>query len=461
MEAVSASLDSMAAQRELNVFITETPDEARAQAEASDKRIAAGEALPLDGIAMAVKDNYCTNGVRTTAGSRMLENFVPTYDATVIRRLREAGAVILGKANMDEFAMGSSTETSYFGTTINPAGTRLGLDNLVAGGSSGGAAAAVSAGLVLAALGSDTGGSIRQPASFCGVVGMKPSYGVCSRWGIIAYGSSLDQAGAFAHSVADVATVMDAISGPDSADSTSWQGGRIDFSGAAARRPKKLRIGFPKEVLALDATADVDAVWSRAESVAREIGAEIVELSLPSLKHALPAYYIIALCEASSNLARYDGVRYGHRAENPQDLTDLYERTRAQGFGAETRRRILLGTYALSAGYYDAYYLKALKVRRIIADEFRSAFTQADVLFMPTTPSAAFEIGAHSGDPVEMYLQDIYTVPVNLAGLPALSLPAARDARGMPLGLQIVGPQFGDESVMAAAAAVEVALNQA
>lgn len=457
-ELLEHYLSAAEAQRDLNIFVTEMPEQARAAAAESEARIAAGQARPLDGIPIAVKDNYCTAGTRTTAGSRMLETFVPTYDATVITKLREAGAVIVGKANMDEFAMGSSTDTSHFGPTINPAGVRLGLDNLVPGGSSGGSAAAVAAGLATASLGSDTGGSIRQPASFCGVVGMKPSYGVCSRWGIIAYGSSLDQAGALGRTVDDVARVMAAIAGPDDRDSTSWHGGTIDFNAAAARKPERLRIGFPREVRALENTAAVEAVWSRAEELAKDLGAERVEVSLPSLKHALPAYYIIALSEASSNLARYDGVRYGYRAENPEDLRDLYERTRAEGFGAETKRRILLGTYSLSAGYYDAYYLKALKVRRIIADEFRAAFEQADVIAMPTAPSGAFEIGAHSADPVEMYLQDMYTVPVNLAGLPALCLPVAQDARGMPLGLQVIGPQFGDETVVSAASAIEAAL---
>jgi len=454
-QATTALLESIRQARDLNIFITLNSNGAYLQAEESDKRIARDAARPLEGIPIAVKDNFCTKGIRTTAGSRMLEEFVPTYESTVTQRLINAGAVLLGKTNMDEFAMGSSTETSCFGPTINPAGVRLGLENLVPGGSSGGSAAAVAAGLCLGAIGSDTGGSIRQPASFCGVVGMKPSYGVCSRWGIIAYASSLDQAGVFGKCVQDVAILMDVIAGEDSKDTTSLPARGFAFEHALSVPMPKLRIGFPKEVIALQSTGDANKVWHCAEKIARSLDADLVEISIPSFKHALPAYYIVALSEASSNLARYDGVRYGFRAKAPRDVVDMYERTRAEGFGAETKRRIILGTYALSAGYYDAYYLRALKVRKVIADEFSLAFKQADVILMPTAPTGAFEIGSHQDDPVQMYLEDIFTVPINLAGLPAISLPVTQDFRGMPLGLQIVGPRFGDELVIRAAAAVE------
>lgn len=454
VESINALLDQVRSKRDLNVFITENIEGARAQAQEADRRFAHGTARILEGIPIAIKDNFCTKGIRTTAGSRILEEFVPPYDSTVVQRLVDAGAVIVGKTNMDEFAMGSSTENSYFGPTLNPVGCALGFNNLVPGGSSGGSAAAVAARLCLGAIGSDTGGSVRQPASFCGVVGMKPSYGVCSRWGIIAYASSLDQAGAFGRSVKDVAILMDVIAGEDPKDTTSGVGRGFEFKRTLSEPARKLRIGFPKEVVA-QSTRDADNVWDCAEKIARSLKADIVEISIPSVKYALPTYYIIALSEASSNLARYDGVRYGFRADAPSDIIDMYERTRSLGFGAEVRRRIMLGTYSLSAGYYDAYYLRALKIRRVITDEFSSAFKRVDILMMPTAPSGAFEIGSHKDDAVQMYLEDIFTVPINLAGLPAISLPVAQDSRGMPLGLQIIGPQFGDEIVLKAAASVE------
>jgi aspartyl-tRNA(Asn)/glutamyl-tRNA(Gln) amidotransferase subunit A len=456
-ESVQAHLERIDQARDLNVFITVNREAALERAREADRRIAAGTARPLEGIAIAVKDNYCTKGITTTAASKILKDFVPTYESTVTQKLLDAGAVILGKTNMDEFAMGSSTENSYFGPTINPAGARLGMTNLVAGGSSGGSAAAVAANLASGAVGTDTGGSVRQPASFCGVVGMKPSYGACSRWGIIAYASSLDQAGAFGKCVADVASLMDVIVGEDDKDTTSASGLNFEFAQAVTGPPRKLRIGFPKEIMALQSTSDAEQVWSIAHKIAEHLQADIVEVSIPSIKYALPAYYIIALSEASSNLARYDGVRYGYRASSPRNIVDLYKRTRAEGFGAEVRRRIMLGTYSLSAGYYDAHYLKALKVRRVIANEFASAFEMVDVMFTPTAPTSAFEIGSHGDDPVKMYLEDIFTVPINLAGLPALSLPVTKDARGMPLGLQIIGPKFADETVINAASSVELA----
>jgi aspartyl-tRNA(Asn)/glutamyl-tRNA(Gln) amidotransferase subunit A len=461
-EATTAYLDAVHKHRDLNIFITVNKEGALKQAKESDERIARGGERPLDGIPIAVKDNFCTQGIRTTAASKILavskspdDGFIPSYESTVTRRLLDAGAIILGKTNMDEFAMGSSTESSYFGPTINPVGVRLGFPNLVPGGSSGGSAAAVAARLALGAVGTDTGGSVRQPASFCGVVGMKPSYGVCSRWGIIAYASSLDQAGAFGKCVEDVAILLDVIAGEDVKDTTSTPGLRFNFTQALAEPPRKLRIGFPTEIMALQSTEDADRVWNSARRIVQYLDAEIVDVSVPSVKFALPAYYIIALSEASSNLARYDGVRYGFRTRARRDIVDMYERTRAEGFGAEVKRRVMLGTYSLSAGYYDAYYLSALKVRSVIANEFAAAFQAVDVMVTPTTPTSAFEIGTHKDKPVEMYLEDVFTVPINLAGLPAMSLPVTQDLRGMPLGLQVVGPRFGDELVIRAANSIE------
>ncbi len=444
--------------RDLNVYLTETFDRAREQAAASDARLAAGEARALDGIPLAVKDNYCTEGIRTTAGSRILDNFVPTYESTITRRLFDAGGVLIGKANLDEFAMGSSTETSHYGPTKNPVGESLGLDNLSPGGSSGGSAAAVAGGLALGAIGSDTGGSIRQPASFCGIVGMKPTYGACSRWGIVAYASSLDQAGAFGHTVEDVAIVLDQMIGHDAADSTSIPDFSPNLEAAAKEPGDKLRLGVVKDLIDGETTAEARAVWDKILDIAKSLNADVHEINLPNFSHALPAYYVIALSEASSNLSRYDGARYGHRAAQFADLTEMYERTRAEGFGAEVKRRILMGTFSLSSGYYDQYYQKARKVRRLVADDFQAAFAHCDVILSPTAPTGAFEIGAHGGDPVAMYLEDAFTVPVNLAGLPALSLPACTDDRGMPLGIQVIGPQLGDAAVVEAGARIEAAL---
>ena len=448
-------LDRIDAHKDWNVYITVAADKALATAQASDETRKAGKARALEGLPIAVKDNFCTEGVLTTAASKILENFVPTYESTVTAKLRDAGAVMLGKVNMDEFAMGSSTESSHFGPTVNPVGARLGGKTLVPGGSSGGSAAAVAGGLAAAALGSDTGGSIRQPASFCGIVGFKPTYGVCSRWGIIAYASSLDQAGVLARTVGDAAMVMDVISGTDDKDTTSNCALDGTFSDAIAAPDRPLRIGFVKEVRQAGKTEATEAVWARAEQLAAEMGAEIVDVSIPTFRYALPAYYIIALSEASSNLARYDGVKYGYRTAKPGKIEEMYENTRAEGFGAEVKRRIILGTHALSSGYYDQYYAKAQKVRQKIFGEFKAVFGQCDVLFMPTTPTGAFEQGSHSNDPVAMYLEDIYTVAINMGGLPAISIPATQDAEGRPLGLQIVGPTFGDLKVMAAAAHAE------
>ena len=457
-EVLAGATKQANTKRDLNIFITQTSDLAADQAEAADKRIAANEPRALDGIPLAVKDNFCTNGVLTTAGSHILGNFVPTYDSTITERLFAAGAVCVGKANLDEFAMGSSTENSHFGPSKNPVGEDLGLPNLAPGGSSGGSAAAVAAGIVPGAIGTDTGGSIRQPASFCGIVGMKPTYGACSRWGIAAYASSLDQAGAFGQTVEDVAIVLDAMIGYDQKDSTSL----ADFKPAleqAAKSPRdKLQIGVIKELIDGDATPEARSVWDKILATADTLGAEVREIKLPRFSHALPAYYVIALSEASSNLSRYDGVRYGHRASQFADLTEMYERTRAEGFGAEVKRRILMGTFSLSSGYYDQYFQKALKVRRLVSNDFAAAFEQCDVILSPTTPTGAFEIGSHEDDPIAMYLEDALTVPVNLAGLPGLSLPAAVDDRGMPLGMQVIGPQKGDATVVQVASMIEAAL---
>lgn len=456
-EVTKMFLKSIEDQPELNAFITVTADLAREQARQSDVRRAAGKTLPLDGLPIAIKDNFCMADIRTSAGSKMLENFTPPYESTLTKRLLEAGAVIVGKTNMDEFAMGSSTETSFFGPTLNPEARRLGLDDRVPGGSSGGSAAAVSAHMSLAALGTDTGGSIRQPAAFCGVVGFKPTYGVCSRYGIISYASSLDQAGVFCNSVEDVAIMMDVLAGADALDSTSLDRCSYNFENALTSDPRPLRIGLPKEVLEAGNTEETETIWDCAEKIARQLKAEVVEVSLPTFQHALPAYYVVALSEASSNLARYDGVRYGYRCLDPKDITDMYERTRAEGFGSEVKRRIMLGSFALSAGHYDAYYLRALKVRQKLSDEFSQCFGDVDFLFMPTTPKAAFPLNSNNSDPTEMFLEDVYTVPVNMAGLPAISIPVVNDRYGMPLSLQIVGPSQSDEELVRVASSVELA----
>ena len=442
----------------LNIYIEQDNAKTDAQLAASRARKANGQpASAIDGWTVAVKDNYCTADYRTTAASKILENFQPTYESTVTARLRAAGGIVNGKVNMDEFAMGSSTETSHFGPTLNPVAKTLGLSDRVPGGSSGGSAAAVAAGMADVALGSDTGGSIRQPAAFCGVVGFKPSYGLCSRWGMIAFASSLDQAGAFGKSVGDVAKVMQVISGHDPQDSTSWSGDYPSFD--MTNLPKGVKIGVAKEVMDAARNEHTDAIWAQIEGLRSSIGAEIVEVGLPTIKYALPSYYVLALSEASSNLARYDGVRYGFRAENPTgDLNSMYQLTRSQGFGAEVKRRIMSGTFSLSTGYYDAYYLQAARVRRMICQEFADAYKQVDLIAMPTTPTPAFEIGVERADPTEMYLEDVFTVPVNLAGLPAISIPAAKAVDGMPLGMQLIGPRLGDDLVLTAAAAVEATL---
>ena len=454
-ELTEAHIAAMEAARELNAFITETPDRALVDADESDARRAKGEALgPLDGIPLAIKDLFCTEGVMTTAASHILEGFVPPYESSVSGNLRTAGSVMLGKTNLDEFAMGSSNETSYFGNVENP--WRRDGDNrpLVPGGSSGGAAAAVSGRLCLGATGTDTGGSIRQPAAFCGIVGMKPTYGRCSRWGVVAFASSLDQAGPMTRSVRDAAILLGGMAGFDPKDSTSADRAVPDFEAALKGGVQGLRIGIPAEYAVDGMNPETSALWDQGKAWLKDAGAELVDISLPHTKYALPAYYIIAPAEASSNLARYDGVRYGQRVEG-DDLTELYENTRAAGFGIEVRRRILIGTYVLSAGYYDAYYIKAQKVRALIARDFTQAYEKCDVILTPTTPGPAFAAGEKSDDPIAMYLNDVLTVPASLAGLPAISVPAGLSGDGLPLGLHLIGKAFDEETMFRAAEALE------
>ncbi|HVC57613.1 MAG TPA: Asp-tRNA(Asn)/Glu-tRNA(Gln) amidotransferase subunit GatA [Stellaceae bacterium] len=453
-ELTEAYIAAMAAARPLNAFITETPEQALAMAASADARIAAGGARPLDGIPIAVKDLFCTKDILTTAASHILDGFTPPYESTVTDKLWQAGAVLLGKTNLDEFAMGSSTTTSHYGATENP--WRKSGDNrpLVPGGSSGGSAAAVAARAALAATGTDTGGSIRQPASFCGIVGLKPTYGRCSRWGVVAYASSLDHPGPMARTVRDAAILLGAMAGHDPKDSTSAPLPVPDYEAALSGDIRGLRIGIPREYHAPGMPGEIEALWQQGAEWLRDAGAEPVEISLPMTKYALSTYYIIAPAEASSNLARYDGVRFGLRVPG-DSLADMYELTRAAGFGAEVKRRVLIGTYVLSAGYYDAYYLKAQKVRSLIARDFAAAFERVDCLLTPTAPSAAFAIGDHSDDPIAMYLNDVFTIPANLAGLPALSVPAGLSADGLPLGLQVIGRAFDEATVLRVGEAIE------
>ncbi len=450
-ELTQAHIDGMEQLAGLNAYITSTPDIALAQADAADAALARGEAGPLAGIPLGIKDLFCTAGIRTTAGSRILAPFVPPYESTVTAKLLQDGAVFLGKTNLDEFAMGSSNESSAFGPVTNPWSPEATV--LVPGGSSGGSAAAVAAGIAMGATGTDTGGSIRQPASLCGIVGMKPTYGRCSRWGVVAFASSLDHPGPFARTVADTALLLGSMAGFDPKDSTSADRPVPDFTAACARGVQGLRIGVPLEYRQDGMNPEIAALWEQGLAWLREAGAVTVDVSLPHTKYGLAAYYIIAPAEASSNLARYDGVRFGHRVEGA-DLIELYERTRAEGFGEEVRRRILIGTYVLSAGYYEAYYTRAQKVRALILRDFTEAFQGVDALLTPTTPTAAFGQGAVQ-DPVTMYLNDVFTVPADLAGIPALSVPAGLDGAGLPLGLQVMGKPFDEETVFAVGAAIE------
>jgi aspartyl-tRNA(Asn)/glutamyl-tRNA(Gln) amidotransferase subunit A len=455
-ELAEAHIAAVEGARALNAFVEETPQSARAMAKAADARLADGTAGPLEGIPLGVKDLFCTQDVRTTAASRILENFVPTYESTVTANLWRDGAVMLGKLNNDEFAMGSSNETSFFGPVISPWRRKDSNQDIVPGGSSGGSAAAVAARLCLGATGTDTGGSIRQPAAYTGIVGIKPTYGRCSRWGIVAFASSLDQAGPFARTVADAAILLRSMAGHDPKDTTSVDRAVPDYEAAIGASIKGMKIGIPKEYRVDGMGAEIEALWQRGAAWLKESGAEIVEVSLPHTRYALPAYYIVAPAEASSNLARYDGVRYGLR-EPGRDIIDMYEHTRAAGFGKEVRRRIMIGTYVLSAGYYDAYYLRAQKVRTLIKRDFERCFDDGiAAILTPTTPSAPFAVGEKSSaDPVEMYLNDVFTVTVNMAGLPGLSVPGGLDANGLPLGLQLIGRPFEEETLFALAAVVE------
>jgi aspartyl-tRNA(Asn)/glutamyl-tRNA(Gln) amidotransferase subunit A len=458
VEITQAHVEAVEAARALNAYVLETPERAIEMARASDARRASGGAGPLDGAPLGVKDLFCTKGVRSTAGSKIIGEFVPTYESTVTSNLWRDGAVMLGKLNLDEFAMGSSNETSAWGPVVNPWRAQGGNAKLTPGGSSGGSAAAVAAQLCLGATATDTGGSIRQPAAFTGTVGIKPTYGRCSRWGIVAFASSLDQAGPMARTVEDTAILLTSMAGHDPKDSTSLPVETPDFASFVGRSVKGLRIGVPKEYRVDNMPPEIDALWEQGIAWLKDAGCEIVEVSLPHTKYALPAYYIVAPAEASSNLARYDGMRYGQRVAGGS-LTETYEKSRAEGFGTEVKRRILIGTYVLSAGYYDAYYVKALKVRRRIADDFDQAFQKVDALLTPTAPSAAFGLGDRSDDPLAMYLNDIFTVTVNLAGLPGMSVPAGLDAQGLPLGLQLIGRALDEGTLFSLGGALEKAAN--
>jgi aspartyl-tRNA(Asn)/glutamyl-tRNA(Gln) amidotransferase subunit A len=427
---------------QLNCFISVTEDIALKQARAADESLAQGKAGLLTGVPLAHKDLFCTDGVRTSCASRILDKFIAPYDATVVERIREAGAVMLGKTNMDEFAMGSSNENSWYGAVANPWNTAH-----VPGGSSGGSAAAVAAGLAPAATGTDTGGSIRQPAALCGVTGIKPTYGRVSRYGMVAFASSLDQGGPLARSAADCALLLQAIAGFDGRDSTSSETAPDDYSARLEQGIEGLKIGLPKEYFAEGLDSRLARVIETAIDELRRLGAEISEISLPNTGLSIPTYYVIAMAECSSNLSRMDGVRFGHRCEDPTDLEDLYKRSRGEGFGEEVKRRILIGTYALSAGYYDAYYLKAQQLRRMIKDDFQKAFDSVDLILAPTTPEVAFKIGAKTDDPVSMYLQDIYTISLNLAGLPGMSLPVGF-VDGLPVGMQLIGNYFDEARLL-------------
>lgn len=456
-ELTEAHIRQMEATKSLNAFVTETPDLAIKQAEESDKRRASSTVGLLEGIPLAIKDLFCTKGVQTTASSNILRGFIPQYESTVTSKLFSDGAVMLGKTSLDEFAMGSSNTTSAFGNVINPWRRQNGKDiDLVPGGSSGGSASIVAARGAMGATGTDTGGSIRQPASFCGISGIKPTYGRCSRWGIVAYASSLDQAGVFARTVEDCAIMLKSCSGHDPKDSTSANRKVPDFAGALTGDVRGLKVGIPKEYRVDGMPKEVEALWEKGIEWLKAAGAQIVDVSLPHTKYALPTYYVISPAEASSNLARYDGVRYGLRVDG-KNLNEMYENTRAAGFGPETTRRILIGTYVLSAGFYDAYYIKAQKVRRLISEDFAKAYETCDVLLTPTAPSAAFGIGENEDDPIKMYLNDVFTVPASLAGVPAMSVPAGLDSQGLPLGLQLIGRPWDEETVLRVGGVIEQA----
>ena len=446
-ETTKAYIERGEKSQDLNTYITEDFSNALKKSKIFDQK--PNFDLKLPGVPMAVKDLFCTNGVKTTAGSKMLSNFIPTYESTVTENIWNEGAILLGKLNCDEFAMGSSNETSFFGNVQSP------IDkDLVPGGSSGGSASALAANLTPITIGTDTGGSIRQPASFTGTVGLKPTYGSCSRYGIVAFASSLDQAGPMSKDVKDCALLQEVISTYDEKDSTSINFKRNEYSKELTNNIKGMKIGIPKEYRVDGMPKEIEDLWSKGIEYIKDCGAEIIEITLPHTNYALPTYYIVAPAEASSNLARYDGVKYGFRSKG-ENLIDMYERTRSEGFGSEVQRRIMIGTYVLSSGYYDAYYLKAQKVRKLIKNDFDDAYKKVDAILTPSTPSAAFKIGEKTNDPISMYLNDIFTVPVNLAGLPAISIPAGLDVKGYPLGLQIIGKAFDEQKILNIAYAME------
>jgi len=448
LEVTESFINNINKDIKLNSFITKCSEEALQKARSFDKNPKLETLLP--GIPIAVKDLFCTKGVKTTAGSKMLENFIPTYESTITSNLWKEGAFLLGKLNCDEFAMGSSNETSFFGNVMNPV-----AENTVPGGSSGGSASALAAGLTPTTIGTDTGGSIRQPASFTGTVGLKPTYGLCSRWGIVAFASSLDQAGPMTKTVKDCALMLEAIAGYDKKDSTSINHKKENYSKNLKDNIKGLKIGIPKEYRVDNMPEEIEKLWNNGKKILKDAGAEIVDISLPHTKYALPTYYIVAPAEASSNLARYDGVKYGFRSSKAGNLIEMYENTRAEGFGDEVKRRILIGTYVLSSGYYDAYYLKAQKVRHLIKKDFDNSFTKVDAILTPSTPSSAFKIGEKKNDPISMYLNDIFTVPVNLAGIPAISIPSGTDNNNLPLGLQLISKPLDEQKLLNIAYAAE------
>jgi aspartyl-tRNA(Asn)/glutamyl-tRNA(Gln) amidotransferase subunit A len=447
-ELANLYIDKVNKSKKLNSYITTCFEHTIQKSKEFDKKPNLNTLLP--GVPLAVKDLFCTNGFKTTAGSKMLENFIPQYESTVTENLWKEGAILLGKLNCDEYAMGSSNETSYFGNVVNPI-----AKDTVPGGSSGGSASALAADLTPATIGTDTGGSIRQPASFTGTVGLKPTYGLCSRWGIVAFASSLDQAGPMTKSVKDCSIMLEAMAGFDKKDSTSIEKKKENYSKNLKTDIKGLKIGIPKEYRVENMPKEIDELWNKGKSILKDLGADIIDISLPHTKYALPTYYIVAPAEASSNLARYDGVKYGYRSSKGNDLIEMYENTRSEGFGDEVKRRILIGTYVLSSGYYDAYYLKAQKVRQLIKKDFDENFGKVDAILTPSTPSSAFKIGEKTNDPISMYLNDIFTVPVNLAGLPAISVPAGLDKKGYPLGLQLIGKTLDEQNILNVAYAFE------
>lgn len=454
-EVVKSYLQQMGATSHLNAYVTEVADLALKNATAADTRLLKGEMLPLEGLPLAVKDNFCTKGVRTTASSKMLENFFPTYESTITQQLKDAGAIMLGKTNLDEYAMGSSTITSFFGPSINPWKKKGDHFDLTPGGSSGGSAASVAAGSSLMALGTDTGGSIRQPAALCGIVGIKPTYGLCSRFGIVSFASSLDQAGPLARTVQDTAILLEHMTGHDPKDSTSIPKAAVAYEKNLHQNIKGMKIGIPKEYRPTGLNGEIDDWWHKTADWLKAEGAEIIDISLPHTDLALPVYYIVAPAEASSNLARYDGVRYGYRPDNIAGYEELVELARTQGFGEEVKRRIMIGTHVLSAGAYDEYFLRAQKVRRLVANDFQNAFAKIDLILTPTTAGTAFKLGDNNQDPISMYLQDVFTVATNLAGLPGISVPVGLAQDGLPLGMQLIGPSFSEQTLLNTASVIE------